>query len=182
MVQFIDALSGFFILMMAILGFRRGLIEEFGRLFGLVLASVFALRFYVDLAKLFLRWVPVDSWVTFTFSYTIIFSLVLFLVRILTRLFSLIFLSGGSSWINRSLGTIFGFMKGALVVAMFFWFTELFPGNRTMTIIQKESRLAGHMINIRKRVVNTFHWADPLERGQEYIRKILVQPAENAHG
>ncbi len=175
MVPFIDALAGFFILVMAVLGFRRGFIEESGRLLGLAFASVFALRFYVDLAKLFLKWSPVDSWVTFTFCYALIFSAVLFLVRLLTRLFSLLFLSGGSSWVNRSLGMLFGLLKGTLIVAMFFWFTELFPENKTMLIIQKESQLAAHLIQVRKHIVTLFNWEDPLKRGQEYIQQLLRQ-------
>ena len=51
MIQFIDALAIFFIIAMATIGFRRGLVEELGRLLGIIFATVIALRFYVGLGS-----------------------------------------------------------------------------------------------------------------------------------
>ncbi|MBT6782194.1 MAG: hypothetical protein HOA98_04640, partial [Candidatus Marinimicrobia bacterium] len=55
----IDALVIFFIMAMGLIGFRRGLVEEMGRLLGLILASIFALRYYVGLGSFLMEWVPI---------------------------------------------------------------------------------------------------------------------------
>jgi len=57
----IDALAIFFIIAMGLIGFRRGLVEEMGRLLGLIFASVFALRLYVGLGSFLMEWVPTDK-------------------------------------------------------------------------------------------------------------------------
>ena len=74
----IDALAIFFTIAMGLIGFRRGLVEEMGRLLGLIFASVFALRLYVGLGSFLMEWVPIDVWLLFVLSYIIIFSGVLF--------------------------------------------------------------------------------------------------------
>ena len=45
MIQFLDALAIFFIISTGVIGFRRGLLEELGRLLGLLFATIFSLNF-----------------------------------------------------------------------------------------------------------------------------------------
>ncbi|MDG2398073.1 MAG: hypothetical protein P8M59_02030, partial [Candidatus Marinimicrobia bacterium] len=70
----IDALSIFYTIVMGLIGLQRGLVEEMGRLLGLIFASVFALRLYVGLGSFLVEWVPIDVWLLFVLSYIIIFS------------------------------------------------------------------------------------------------------------
>ncbi|MBT4736519.1 MAG: CvpA family protein, partial [Candidatus Marinimicrobia bacterium] len=121
----IDALVIFFTMAMGLIGFRRGLVEEMGRLLGLILASIFALRYYVGLGSFLMEWVPIDIWLLFVLSYIIIFSAVLLVARMLTKLIHFLFLSKSTKWANRVMGTVFGLIKGLLVVMIFFWMVEL---------------------------------------------------------
>ena len=47
MIQFLDALAVFFIVAMGLVGFRRGLVEEIGRLIVLIFATNFDLKLYI---------------------------------------------------------------------------------------------------------------------------------------
>ena len=169
----IDALAIFFTIAMGLIGFRRGLVEEMGRLLGLIFASVFALRLYVGLGSFLVEWVPIDVWLLFVLSYIIIFSGVLLMARMITKLFHFLFLSKSTKWVNRVMGTVFGLMKGLLVVMIFFWMVELFPNRESSNIIMSESKMVQRLIHIRKSIITTFNWSDPVELGEKTIREFL---------
>jgi len=169
----IDALAIFFIIAMGLIGFRRGLVEEMGRLLGLIFASVFALRLYVGLGSFLMEWVPIDVWLLFVLSYIIIFSGVLLIARMITKLFHFLFLSKSTKWTNRVMGTVFGLMKGLLVVMIFFWMVELFPNRESSNIIMSESKMVQRLIHVRKSIITTFNWRDPVELGEKTIREFL---------
>ncbi|MBH11215.1 MAG: hypothetical protein CMG74_12865, partial [Candidatus Marinimicrobia bacterium] len=99
MIQFLDALALFFLIGMSVIGFRRGLVEELGRLLGLIIATVFSLKFYVKLGSLLLNWIPMDIWVLFILSFILIFSIILICMRILTNLVQYLFLSKSTKWV-----------------------------------------------------------------------------------
>ena len=169
----IDALAIFFTIAMGLIGFRRGLVEEMGRLLGLIFASVFALRLYVGLGSFLMEWVPIDVWLLFVLSYIIIFSGVLLIARMITKLFHFLFLSKSTKWTNRVMGTVFGLMKGLLVVMIFFWMVELFPNRESSNIIMSESKMVQRLIHVRKSIITTFNWRDPVELGEKTIREFL---------
>ena len=169
----IDALAIFFTIAMGLIGFRRGLVEEMGRLLGLIFASVFALRLYVGLGSFLMEWIPIDVWLLFVLSYIIIFSGVLLMVRMITKLFHFLFLSKSTKWVNRVMGTVFGLMKGLLVVMIFFWMVELFPNRESSNIIMSESKMVQRLIQVRKSIITTFNWRDPVELGEKTIREFL---------
>jgi len=175
----IDALVIFFTMAMGLIGFRRGLVEEMGRLLGLILASIFALRYYVGLGSFLMEWVPIDIWLLFVLSYIIIFSAVLLVARMLTKLIHFLFLSKSTKWANRVMGTVFGLIKGLLVVMIFFWMVELFPDRESTNIIMSESRMVQRLIHVRKSIISTFNWRDPVELGEKTIREFLNKMEEN---
>ncbi|HCI15392.1 MAG: CvpA family protein, partial [Candidatus Marinimicrobia bacterium] len=164
---------------MGLIGFRRGLVEEMGRLLGLILASIFALRYYVGLGSFLMEWVPIDIWLLFVLSYIIIFSAVLLVARMLTKLIHFLFLSKSTKWANRVMGTVFGLIKGLLVVMIFFWMVELFPDRESTNIIMSESRMVQRLIHVRKSIISTFNWRDPVELGEKTIREFLNKMEEN---
>ena len=164
---------------MGLIGFRRGLVEEMGRLLGLILASIFALRYYVGLGSFLMEWVPIDIWLLFVLSYIIIFSAVLLVARMLTKLIHFLFLSKSTKWANRVMGTVFGLIKGLLVVMIFFWMVELFPDRESTNIIMSESRMVQRLIHVRKSIISTFNWRDPVELGEKTIREFLNKIEEN---
>ena len=177
----IDALAIFFIITMGVIGFRRGLVEELGRLLGLIFATIFALRLYVPLGAFLTGWIPVDVWLLFVLSFILIFISVLLLARMATKLIHFLFLSKSTKWVNRAMGIIFGMAKGILAVMIFFWMFELMPERKTSKIVTTQSNMAQRMIGIRKSIVSTFNWNDPVTKGEETIRSFL-QSMEDTHG
>ena len=174
MIQFIDALAFFFLIGMSIIGFRRGLVEELGRLLGLIVATVVSLKLYVKLGSLLLNWIAIDVWVLFIMSFIIIFSIILIFMRILTRLIQFLFLSKSIKWVNRLMGTFLGGSKGVLVIMMFFWGFELMPNSKSADIIMKESEMAQYLIKTRKSIISSFNLDDPIKSGEESIKNYLI--------
>ena len=181
MIQFLDALALFFLIGMSVIGFRRGLVEELGRLLGLVIATFFSLKLYVGLGSLLLNWIPMDIWVLFILSFILIFSIILISMRILTRLVQFLFLSKSTKWVNRLMGTFFGGSKGVLVIMMFFWIFELMPNSKSADIIMQQSEMAQYLIKTRKSIIRSFNLNDPIKSGEESIKNYLIS-IENSHG
>jgi uncharacterized membrane protein required for colicin V production len=126
-----------------------------------------------------MEWVPIDIWLLFVLSYIIIFSAVLLVARMLTKLIHFLFLSKSTKWANRVMGTVFGLIKGLLVVMIFFWMVELFPDRESTNIIMSESRMVQRLIHVRKSIISTFNWRDPVELGEKTIREFLNKMEEN---
>jgi membrane protein required for colicin V production len=173
MIQFIDALAIFFIIAMATIGFRRGLVEELGRLLGIIFATVFALRLYVGLGSFLITWLTMDVWLLFILSFIVIFTIVLLLARIMTKLIHFLFLSKSTKWTNRVMGIVFGVAKGILVVMIFFWIFELTPNREKADIVNQQSIISQRLVDIRKSIVSTFNLNDHVEKGEKTIREFL---------
>ena len=90
---FIDGLAVFYLVVMGMIGFKRGLIEELGRLLGLVFAAFFSFKYYVALASIIHKQVAIDPWVEIVLASFGIFALVLFIARIITKFLQIAFLS-----------------------------------------------------------------------------------------
>ena len=76
--------------LMGSIGFRRGFIEEVGRLIGLIVSTVFSLKYYLSLSAKILTFVQLNTFVVMVISFSIIFVLILFIVRVLTRFFHIL--------------------------------------------------------------------------------------------
>ena len=72
---------------MGSIGFRRGFIEEIGRLIGLLVSTLFSLKYYLLLSAKILSIIQLNTFVVMVISFTTIFVLMLFIVRVLTRFF-----------------------------------------------------------------------------------------------
>ncbi len=83
------------------------------------------------------------------------------------------FLSSNTKWVNKILGTFFGFTKGVLLVMMFFWMFEVVPNTNISSVIINNSVVAKKLVNIRKSVISTFHWDDPVIKGETAINNFL---------
>lgn len=71
------------------------------------------------------------------------------------------------------MGTIFGMIKGAIVIMICFWMVELMPNQKTEKVIKKESRMADKMKSVRKNIVSTFNLQDPIIKGEKTIESFL---------
>ena len=173
MVLFLDTLAIFFMALNSFIGFNRGFIEELGRLLGLVLSSIIASNFYVEFGTILTRAITVDPWAMFVFSYIVIFLAALFSVRVITKLIHFMFLSRNTKWVNKFLGGFFGFIKGAIIVTMFFWMFELVPDKNISNAVLNNSISADKLVKIRKVIISTFNWNDPVKKGEKTINNFL---------
>ena len=85
------------------------------------------------------------------------------------------FLSSNTKWVNKILGSFFGFTKGALLVMIFFWVFELMPNSNFGEVVVNNSVTAKKMVDIRKNIISIFNWNDPVMRGESVINDFLKQ-------
>ena len=69
MILFLDVLACFFIAIMGSIGFRRGFIEEMGRLIGLIISTVFSLKYYLTLSSKILTFINLNTFVIMVISF-----------------------------------------------------------------------------------------------------------------
>ena len=173
MVLFLDTLAFLFMMLNSFIGFNRGLIEELGRLLGLLLSSIIASNFYIGLGTFMTRMLPADPWVIFVLSFVIIFLGSLFGIRLITKLIHFMFLSKSTKWVNKFLGALLGFLKGVVIVMIFFWMFELVPNEKISNAVVNNSFSADKLIAIRKSVISTFNLKDPVKKGENAINNFL---------
>ena len=173
MVLFLDTLAFLFMALNSFIGFNRGFIEELGRLLGLLLSSIIASNFYVGLGTFLTRILPTDPWAIFVLSFVIIFLGSLFGIRLITKLIHFMFLSKSTKWVNKFLGAFFGFMKGGVIVMIFFWMFELVPNEKISNAVVNNSYSADKLIAIRKSIISTLNWQDPVKKGESAINNFL---------
>ncbi|MEC9027507.1 MAG: CvpA family protein [Candidatus Neomarinimicrobiota bacterium] len=173
MILFLDVFACFFMVLMGSIGFRRGFIEEVGRLIGLIVSTVFSLKYYLSLSAKILTFVQLNTFVVMVISFSIIFVLILFIVRVLTRFFHILLTSTGTKFANRSMGFIFGALKGIIILMIFYWSIDLFPTNKWVSIIQKESYLSYRFTNTRFIIINLFHLEDPIKEGEIFLKDMM---------
>ena len=181
MIQFLDALAIFFIISTGAIGLRRGLLEELGRLLGLIFATIFSLNLYTKIGSFIIEWVKIDPSILFILSFILSFSLILITIRIITKLIHYLFLSKSTNWVNRLLGTFFGMSKGILFVMIFFWIFEIIPNSTIKDIVNQKSVIADHLVQLRKTIVITFNFSDPVAKGEKIILNYL-KIMENTSG
>ncbi len=163
MILFLDGLSAIFILWLGILGFKQGLVEGLGRLLGLILSAMTAMRYYVVLAGNFSLWLKIDAWVLLLTSFMVIFLFILLIMRVLTRM----------------TGFVFGLLKGSIVVSLIVLFLDISPKDEWSRIVYKESSLARILTHARINIIKIFHWEDPFEKGENFIKTMMETDKEN---
>ena len=173
MIQFLDALAIFFIMSTGIIGFRGGLLEELGRLLGLIFATIFSLNSYVGIGSFLIKWIKFDPYIVFILSFILSFSIILTIMKMITKLIHYLFLSKSTNWINRFLGIFFGMSKGILFIMIFFWIFEIIPNSTIKEIVNQKSIIAEPLIQLRKTIVLTFNLSDPVEKGEKTILDYL---------
>ena len=175
MAWFLDGLAIIFILLLGYNGFNRGLIEEFGRLIGLVLAIMVSISNTSSFSNKLNEYVLIEGWVVTAFSFTLLFIFTLILSRLLTRIFNVALLSHGNQMMNRSLGFTFGAFKGFFILMLFVWFIALLPLKKWTFIIENNSRISKISNQFRLSMISFFNWDDPIELSESYIKQ-LTQP------
>jgi hypothetical protein len=56
---------------------------------------------------------------------------------------------------------------------IFFWIFELTPNSTIKEIVSQKSIIADHLVELRKMIVSTFNFSDPVEKGEKTILDYL---------
>ena len=172
---FLDGLALFYILFNGVLGFNRGLVDELGRLIGLVLSILIATSKTSFLSSLILSYITVPPWQSTFMSFCFIFCVVLLCGRVVTRLFKIALLSRSNIWMDNILGFIFASMKGYCIIAVFIWALIILPLDNWTNIIEQNSKIVYTTNSFRINIISFFGWEDPVNFSENFIKK-LVQP------
>lgn len=172
---FLDGLVVLFILLLGVIGFKRGFIEELGRLIGLIFAILISISNSAKLAVKINDMVPTDEWMGLFLSFSILFTMTLIVTRILTKLVHMALLSKSNQLMNRSLGFVFGSIKGGFIVMVFVWMIAILPLKKWSTIIEENSHVAQMSNDLRTDLVTFFNWEDPVALSESYLKQ-LTQP------
>ena len=86
MTWFLDGFAILFILFLGYNGFNRGLIEELGRLIGLIIAILISMSNTKSISDKIVGIVGLDDWIIKILTFTLLFIVTIVLTRLLTKL------------------------------------------------------------------------------------------------
>ena len=175
MPSFLDSLAIFFIIIMGYSGFKKGFIEELGRLLGLIFAVFVSMSKSVAFSSYLSTFMEFKESILLSLSYTLLFILSICIGRILTKFAHIAFLSAENRLINHTMGFFFGMVKGAIVLISFVWFMSILPLQKWNTIINENSKFIIYSNQIRLSVISFFNWEDPISLSESYVKK-MTQP------
>ena len=175
MPSFLDSLAIFFIIIMGYSGFKKGFIEELGRLLGLIFAVFVSMSKSVAFSSYLSTFMEFKESILLSLSYTLLFILSICIGRILTKFAHIAFLSAENRLMNHTMGFFFGMVKGAIVLISFVWFMSILPLQKWNTIINENSKFIIYSNQIRLSVISFFNWEDPISLSESYVKK-MTQP------
>jgi membrane protein required for colicin V production len=102
--------------LLIIRGFSRGIVQEAATLLGLIASFLLASLYYQDLAGLLERFSPNHIIVLSFFCFVFLFILCIFLFNFLGMLAKKAIRLTLLGWVDRTLGGLFGLIKGAVII------------------------------------------------------------------
>ena len=175
MPSFLDSLAIFFIITMGYSGYKKGLIEEFGRTLSLTFAVFLSMSKSTDLSNYLNTTFNYESTFILPFSYMILVIISICIGRVITKFVHIAFLSVENRIMNHIMGSLFGIIKGGISLIIFFWFISILPLQKWTIIINESSKIVNYSNVIRTSVISFFNWEDPVSLGESYIKDI-IQP------
>jgi len=160
----------FFVLFIffGIIGFKRGFIDETGRLIGLICAFTFSLKFYFILSEFLFSFLSFDYKLISFLSFLIIFISTIILIRILMRIVQIFLLDKGINFSNKIMGVFIGLIKSYLIGVFLFLSLDIFTNSSIMnetkskSFFYQNSRLFSSKIikylNIENNIINLKIW------------------------
>ena len=175
MTLFLDGVAILFILFLGYIGFNRGLIEELGRLIGLIIAVLISISNTKSISDKIIGIVGLDDWIIRTLTFTLLFIATIVLTRLLTKMLNIAILSKNNQMMNQSLGFTFGTFKGFFIIMTILWFIALLPKQKWTSFMGKKSNILIISHQFRISIISFFKWDDPVELSESYIKQ-LTQP------
>ena len=175
MTWFLDGAAILFILFLGYVGFNRGLIEELGRLIGLIIAILTSMSNTKSISDKIVGIVGLDDWIIKILTFTLLFIVTIVLTRLLTKMLNIAILSKNNQMMNQSLGFTFGAFKGFFIIMTILWFIALLPKQKWTSFMDKKSNILIISNQFRISIISFFNWDDPVELSESYIKQ-LTQP------
>ena len=175
MTWLLDGFSILFILFLGYNGFNKGLIEELGRLIGLIIAILISMSNTKSISDKIVGIVGLDDWIIKILTFTLLFIVSIVVARFLTKMLNIAILSKNNQMMNQSLGFTFGAFKGFFIIMTILWFIALLPKQRWTTFMGKKSNSSIISDQFRVSIISFFNWDDPIELSESYIKQ-LTQP------
>ena len=175
MTWFLDGFAILFILFLGYNGFNRGLIEELGRLIGLIIAILISMSNTKSVSDKIIGIVGLDDWIIKILTFSLLFIATITLTRLLTKMLNIAILSKNNQMMNQSLGFTFGAFKGFFIIMTILWFIALLPKQKWTSFIGKKSNILIISNQFRISIISFFNWDDPVELSESYIKQ-LTQP------
>ena len=145
----LDIIIFLFIVFSGIRGFLSGFLEQIGQTLGLIISILISFTYSIKLSEYYIEKVPFEIGTFYFLTFSFIFSLTLILTRIIFKTIQIIFLNQNNDWMNKSLGAVFGFLKGIIIITMLIWFVSILPLDKWNSYINKYSILAKYSYNIK---------------------------------
>ena len=171
----LDIIIFLFIVFSGFRGFLSGFLEQIGQTLGLIISILISFTYSIKLSEYYIEKVPLEIGTFYFLTFSFIFSLTLILIRIIFKTAQIIFLNQNNDWMNKSLGAVFGFLKGIIIITILIWFVSILPLDKWNSHIKKYSKLAKYSYNIKLGVVEFFHWDENLIKIEAYFKNI-TQP------
>ncbi|MFQ6673289.1 MAG: CvpA family protein [Fidelibacterota bacterium] len=156
---------------MAAVGYNRGFLEELGRIIGLIVSSIASLKYYEPVAGWLQARVLVDPKILSFFSFLAVFLAFLFTIRLLTKMLQVFMLSQGIRWANKSLGLVFGGLKGLVSVMVILWTVDIAPNPQYFNGLKIDSYVYRHLSGYRKWVVHSFGIEDSVAKSESWVKE-----------
>lgn len=170
MILFLDGLAVFVVLILAVIGYQRGFVEELGRLLGLIVAALVGIRFYWPVGQLIMARSAWDDRLVLVLSFFILFIVVLVLLRLVTRMIQIMLMSRNTRLADRLLGFIFGFSKGVFILILIVWIAGMFPTRAWAQTVRSQSHLFPKLDYGGRIIVRLFHLEDNLDQGGQIFQ------------
>ena len=175
MTWFLDGFAILFILFLGYNGFNRGLIEELGRLIGLIIAILISMSNTKSVSDKIIGIVGLDDWIIKILTFSLLFIATITLTRLLTKMLNIAIISKNNQMMNQSLGFTFGAFKGFFIIMTILWFIALLPKQEWTSFMGKKSNISKISNQFRISLVSFFNWDDPVELSESYINQ-MTQP------
>jgi len=175
MTWFLDGFAILFILFLGYNGFNRGLIEELGRLIGLIIAILISMSNTKSVSDKIIGIVGLDDWIIKILTFSLLFIATITLTRLLTKMLNIAIISKNNQMMNQSLGFTFGAFKGFFIIMTILCFIALLPKQEWTSFMGKKSNISKISNQFRISLVSFFNWDDPVELSESYIKQ-LTQP------
>ncbi|MDO9548035.1 MAG: CvpA family protein [Candidatus Marinimicrobia bacterium] len=164
------------IIVIGILGFiglRRGLIEEALKLIGIILASIFAVRFYGLVVALIQDMFNISEGVQTVIGFIIVFLIVYLSVLLLSSILKRIVSTLKLTWLDRLSGLAFGAMKGILIMSIIAWCFSIFSETLFVKKLEASSPSYIYLDKCERIMLKTFGLEKRADSLKENIRGIF---------